>query len=317
MPACQTGTDSESQTPAPAPSLTLKTASYEGTGSPQCIKELGFQPVLVIIKGDTSEWTVWRSGSMEGDTTADFASGQPNIKDAITSLDPGAFSLGKDPSVNAKDVTYYYVAFADSPDIKVGSYVGDGVDGRSITGVGFQPALVFVKWDGLRTTVWTSTAQPEGASSFLHGQSDQPNFIRSLLPDGFQVSADPWVNQLETSTEAGAVYHYVAFREAPGHLQIGTYVGDNTRSQAITGIGFQPDYLWIKRNSAESRAVHRPSSLSGDATLRFGDVPNGPGEITALLPDGFQVGPEAAVNFAGDFAGDTYYYVAWKSSGGP
>ena len=159
-PACQTGTPSKSQTPAPAQSLTLKTASYEGTGSPRCIRELGFQPVLVIIKGDTGEWAVWRSSSMKGDSTADFANGQPNIQDAITSLDPGAFSLGKDPSVNGKGVKYYYVAFADSPDIKVGSYVGDGVDGKSITGVAFRPALVFLKWDGLRTAVWTSTAQP-------------------------------------------------------------------------------------------------------------------------------------------------------------
>src|SRR3970040_1142808 len=65
VPACQTGTDSESQTPVPAPSLTLKTASYEGTGSPQCIRELGFQPVLVIIKGDTGAMNVWCHSSMQ------------------------------------------------------------------------------------------------------------------------------------------------------------------------------------------------------------------------------------------------------------
>lgn len=312
MPACQVDSIGEPPTPSPESSLTLTVGSYEGAGSPQCISDLGFDPVVVIIKGDTGEFSVWRSSSMEGDSTADFASGQPNIENAITSLDSDAFSLGEDATVNAEDVTYYYVAFAASPEIKAGSYVGDATEGRSISDVGFQPALVFLKWDGPRSAVWRSTTQPDEVSSFFDGQADRTGIIQEFEADGFLVGSDPWVNN-DGGPDDPATYHYVAFREVPGRLAMDSYVGDGSGSTDITDIGFQPDYVWIKRDSDRSKAVHRPSSLSGDATLRFEGVSNGSGEITALLPDGFQVGSEPSVNSQGD----TYYYIAWKSSTGP
>lgn len=312
VPACRTVTTSEPSAPSPAATLTLKVGLYEGTGSAQCIRGVGFQPVLVIIKGDSSEWAVWHSSSMQGDSTADFASGQANFEGGITSLDPDAFSLGEHEAVNDVGVTYYYVAFADSPDINVGSYIGDGTDGRRITGVGFEPALVFLKWDGLRTAAWRSTTHPEGVSSFFHGSGDRTNFIGTFDADGFQVSSDAWVNQPGDPNNP-STYHYVAFREVPGRLKTGTYVGDGSNNREIIDVDFQPDYVWIKRSADESKALHRPSSLTGDQTLRFERGANAEDQIQALQADGFKVGSEPSVNFDGD----TYNYVAWKSSSGP
>lgn len=311
-PACLSGTATVPPTPTPVADLTLKVGSYEGTGSPQCIRGVGFQPVLVIIKGDTGEFTVWRSSSMEGDSTADFASGRPNVEGGITSLDADAFALGKDETVNAENVTYYYVAFADSPEIKAGSYVGNGREGRSIRGVGFQPALVFLKWDGPRSAIWRSMSHQEEDFSFFDGQRDGTGFIGSLVPDGFEVGSDSWVND-SGGADNPSTYHYVAFRDVPGRITTGSYVGDSSGNREIIGIGFQPDYVWVKRDSDKSKAVHRPSSLLEDATLRFEAVANAADEITALLPDGFQVGSESSVNAEGD----TYNYVAWKASNGP
>jgi len=290
----------------------MDVGSYEGTGSSQCVRGIGFQPILVIIKGDTDGFSVWNSRSMEEDSTADFASGQPNIEDGIASLDPDAFSLGKDATVNAEGVTYYYVAFADSPEINVGSYVGNGRDGRRIASIGFQPALLFLKWDGPRSAVWRSITLPEGVTSSFDGQGDLTNFISAFEADGFKVGSDSWVNNKGASDDP-SIYHYVAFREAPGLLQTGSYTGDGSDDRDISDVGFQPDFLWIKRSSPDSKAVHRTSSLPDDSTLRFESVANGEDEIQALQSDGFQVGTGAAVNFDGD----TYYYVAFKASSGP
>ena len=293
--------------PSPEPSLTLQVDSYLGAGNPQCVSGIGFQPVLVIIRSETGEWAVWRSSSMVGDSTADFAAGLPNFDDRITSLDPDAFSLDADSTINNR-IIYHYVAFANSPDIKVGSYVGDGIDGRSITGVGFQPAMVFLKRDGDGAAVWSSISHPEGVSSFFGAEEDRENLILLLESDGFQLSSDPLVNAGDGST-----YHYVAFREAEDLLATGTYTGDGSDDRDINDVDFEPDYVWIKRSTAESGAVHRPSSLDGDETLRFTREPTGSDEIKALLSDGFQIGDEPSVNFDGD----TYHYVAWKSSSGP
>ena len=313
-PACQTDATTESPPPSPEAGLTLSVGSYEGTGSPQCIRGLGFQPVLVIIKGNAfASWTLWRSSSMEGDSTADFAAIKSNSfwQNGITSLDPDAFSLGKIGSVNAEGITYYYVAFADSPDIDVGSYIGDGVDGRTIS-VGFQPALVFLKPDLFRPAVWSSATHPEGVTSGFHRGDDATNFILGFEADGFKVGSDISVNG-EDPRGPVLTYHYVAFREAPGRLETGTYIGDGSDNRQITDIGFQPDYVWIKRSSFESRAVHRPSSLPGDETLQFGNETNSADQIKALEGDGFRVGSHPHVNFDGD----TYHYAAWKASNGP
>jgi len=247
---------------------------------------------------------------MEGDSTADFAASKPNSfwEDSITSLDPGAFSLGKNAGVNAEGVTYHYVAFADSPDIKVGSYIGDGKDGRSVTGVGFQPALVFLKLDAARPAIWSSATHPEGISSVFRAGEDMTGLIRGFEADGFQVGSDISVNSMNPGG-AVSTYHYVAFREAPGRLNTGTYIGDGSDDQEITDIGFQPDYVWIKRSSVDSRAVHRTSSLTGDVTLQFGNEPNNIDQIKALQRDGFRVGSHPNVNIEGD----TYHYAAWKS----
>ncbi len=305
--ACRTGAPTEPPPPGPEASLTLQTGSYIGDGRLQCVSGIGFQPVLVIIKAESGEWALWRSSSMEVGFSAHFASAGGNFGGAIRSLDPDAFSLGQSSVVNNR-LRYHYVAFAASPDTKVGSYVGDGTDGRSITGVGFQPAIVFLKHDGVGAAVWSSISHPEGVSSFFGAVEDRADLIRGFEADGFQLSADPLVNAGDGST-----YHYVAFREAPGLLVTGTYTGDGSADRDITGVGFQPDYVWIKRSTADSAAVHRPSSLADDETLRFTRQPTGTNEITALQPDGFQVGSGPSVNFDGD----TYHYVAWKSSNGP
>ncbi len=310
-PACRTEAATEAVTPNPMASFTMGVGSYEGTGTPQCIRGVGFQPVLVIIKGDVGEPTVWRSSSMEGDFTTDFVSAQAPFEDGITSLDPDAFSVGEDARVNAEGVGYDYVAFADSPDIKAGSYTGDDMDDRSISGVGFRPALVFLRVTEGRSAVWRPESFPEGMSDAFSHAGDVGNLIQGFEADGFQVGSDAFVNL------AGFIYHYIAFPEVPGHLTTGTYTGDGSNNREVADVGFQPDYVWVKRASEEGEPedepVHRPSSLAGDATLSFGNITNASDQITDLLPDGFEVGSEPAVNSEGE----TYYYVAWKASSGP
>lgn len=300
---CRTET---SATPSPEASLTLNVGSYEGTGSPQCIRGLGFDPVLVIVKGDTDQVAVWRSSSMDFALDLAVAQDPEFVKDSIASLDLDAFSLGKHPAVNKKDVSYFYVAFADSPGINVGSYVADGEPGMIVSGIGFEPALVLVRRANAGGAVWRSIAHEEGVSSFFNDAVDTSDAIVGFERDGFRVGSHDYVNAFPST------YHYVAFRDAPSHLQMGTYVGDGRNNRDVTGIGFQPDYVWIK-NAADSRPVHRTSSVAGDVSLRFAQLPNTIDGIQALLPDGFQVGSEANVNSDGD----TFHYVAWKANSGP
>jgi len=95
-----------------------------------------------------------------------------------------------------------------------------------------------------------------------------------------------------------------------------TYTGDGANPRSITGVGFKPDLLWIKkRNSADdnvwfdstrgpqkeliSNSTAAEATKSGDAIISFDS-------------DGFTTGNNGAINANGD----TYVAWCWKANGG-
>ena len=58
----------------------------------------------------------------------------------ITSLAADGFTLAAGNRVNAAGITYHYIAWNEIAGLMdTGSYTGNAVDNRNITGVGFQP----------------------------------------------------------------------------------------------------------------------------------------------------------------------------------
>lgn len=97
------------------------------------------------------------------------------------------------------------------------------------------------------------------------------------------------------------------------YFQAGTYTG-NGSTLTITGLRFQPDFVWIKgRSGATDHALYdavrgvqkRLESNTTDAEV------TSDGGVTAFTSDGFTVGSLAQVNTNGA----TYVYWAWKANG--
>ena len=97
------------------------------------------------------------------------------------------------------------------------------------------------------------------------------------------------------------------------YFQAGTYTG-NGSSQTITGLRFQPDFVWIKgRSGATDHALYdavrgvekRLESNTFDVEVATD------GGVTAFTSDGFTVGSLAQVNTNAA----TYVYWAWKANG--
>lgn len=98
-----------------------------------------------------------------------------------------------------------------------------------------------------------------------------------------------------------------------------TYTGTGT-SQAITGLGFQPDLVWIKQRNGSGHNVLTDSSRGVQKQLEITDTEGGtqPAEstntdgVTAFGADGFTVGGDA------EYSGNTNTYVAWcwRANGG-
>lgn len=131
--------------------------------------------------------------------------------------------------------------------IKTGTYTGNGSDNRAITGIGFQPTLVWIKpkdttanngamsWDALGSD---KSFDPTGSST------PSANMIQSFDVDGFTIGTEANVNT------SGVDYVWVAMTGADSYVKTGSYVGNGTSSNIVSGVGFQPDFIIIKRNGS-------------------------------------------------------------------
>ena len=274
------------------------------------ISGLGFQPDVVIIKGDVTQVAVIRTSSMTGDVSKPLTGATALTANMIQSLDLSGYTVGTNATVNGNAgcpltcTTYYSISYRAGPGaMKVGSYLGTSGASNPITGIGFSPELVFIMSEGAHEAVHYSSANTAEFHNFGVGAGTAAAGIIALTADGFTVgTANTSVNL------TGVRYHYIAWNEIPGQMDVGSYVGNVTDNRNITGVGFEPEYAIVKEVNAEP-AMHRPASVvrGTDSSLFFSATVNAADRIQALQPDGFQIGVNADINEA-----DTFVYYAWK-----
>ena len=146
------------------------------------------------------------------------------------------------------------------------------------------------------------------------GNSDENGFgdFKYAVPAGFLALCSGNLPLAEEIDPAKTNSNYV------GEKQFGivTYTGTGS-SNAITGVNFQPDLVWIKkRNSAttgnnmlvdSSRGVQK--SLASNSSGAEGNDTNG---LTAFGSDGFTVNTDDNYNKSSD----TYVAWCWRANGG-
>jgi hypothetical protein len=190
--------------------------------------------------------------------------------------------------------------------LALGSYTGDGTDNRQITGIGFQPDLVIMRArDSGQYAVWrSSTMSGDKTAYFAQAAALFANAIQSLDSDGFTVGTHATVNS------NGVTYDWQAFKDnGVPDFKVGTFTGDGTDNRDITALGFDPDFVTIKRDGLWY-GRWRTSSNSGDQAVSFTDDGDQSNEIQAFVTDGFQVGTGQNAN------GAPYHWFAFKAVAG-
>jgi len=183
------------------------------------------------------------------------------------------------------------------------TYLGTGSDNLVITGLGFQPDVVIVKADdNYPAYMRTATLPNELSLSLVDQEFPAPKRIMVFTSDGFTVGNDPGVNS------AGIIYHFMAFRAAPGEMDVGYYKGNGFDNHNVTGLGFDPDYVIV--SSEDFTFPYQRSSVTSDGfCMSFRSDGTFSNHIQRMIPDGFQVGSDWTVNQAGW----RHHYVAWKA----
>jgi hypothetical protein len=201
--------------------------------------------------------------------------------------------------------TFSAAACFNTQRMATGSYTGDAVDGRAIS-IGFQPDLVFVKADTAGTEVAvarTSSMTGDVTKSMFGAFALAPDLIQSLTATGFTVGAATQVNR------NGTTYRWAAFKSGCGTLQVGSYVGNGGATQAINGLGFQPE-LVILMPASNNYPTQRFSGMT--TSFRFEAHTGSANVINSLNATGFTVGNSADANTNGV----TYHYVALNAVAG-
>jgi hypothetical protein len=299
--------------PAGSGTYDMAQGTYVGTGSGTTLSGLSFAPDLVIIKSSTNQNGVFRTSLMQGDRTAYTAAATANFAGGILSLNSDGFSIGTSATVNAAAATYQWVAFgnasridrrAGAADFFVGQYIGNGVDSQDIRGLPIDPALVFAKaTNAASSAAWRTTDQVGDTTLFLSATTAAANVIQQLYTDGFQRGTAANANTV------AVIYDFFVFGVGD-RFTTGTYTG-NGAARNISGLPFQPDYLWTKKTTGGTarQAAARVSDFLTNQSFFFANTANLADRITNFILQGFSLGNTVEVN-ENTF---TYQYVGWNN----
>ena len=113
---------------------------------------------------------------------------------------------------------------------------------------------------------------------------------------------------------------YSTIKNPSEHFNTVLYTGDGSADQSMTGVGFQPDFLWIKRRNASERHVLTSTQMGqGDGTYKWIDCSDTAGQfaggtgVESFDSDGFTIKTSDSTWNA---SGSTYVFWSWKGNGG-
>jgi hypothetical protein len=296
---------------------------------------LNSAPELIITKNlnDSEHWVVgnssvgWTKGLYLSAIIAAFTNNKIYGVDptsTVYTVSGGGFD-STNTLVNTINKNYIAYTFHSVDGYsKIGSYAGTGASGNSIV-TGFRPAFVMMKaYDD--TSDWfivdnkRNLTDPRNSNLRPNNSNAEANAASGLnfLSNGFEFTGAAF-------NDNNVSWIYMAFAEENAQpepelansFNVVTYTG-NGGTQAITGVGFEPDLVWFKdRGGVYSHSLY--NSISGrDRFLRSNSTnsestgASATQDLVSFDTNGFTLGTDYhTVNNAN---GRNYVAWCWKAS---
>ncbi len=188
----------------------MSLGTYSGSGSSQAITGTGFQPDFVMMIPHNANSTAFRTSAMLNNKSYYLDSGDSGFTSGLTSFDTNGFHVSG-YQVNSSGTTYHYIAWkAAAGRMVVGSYVGNGANPRSISGLGLNPELMMIRADTYANAVFRPAALTGDNTLTFNNSAVGSGKIKSLQIDptnnnDFQVGSDGSVNSNSVA------YYYVGW----------------------------------------------------------------------------------------------------------
>lgn len=319
----------------------FKTVLYEGTGATQYISNVGMDLEtdggLVWIKNRYSTQSHRLYDSVRGanlqissnQTAAEGNSG------GLTSFDSNGFSLDNWASVNTNGNTYVSWVFKGGGDavsntdgditsqvsanteagFSIVKYIGNGLSSEQTVGHGmdYPPELVIIKdLDNVRDWyVYTDIIDGSMDVLYLNKTDAKVNSSRtSPTSNVYKIAGNTTLNKSNQN------FISYCFHSVSGYSSIGTYSGTSSTGNAITGLGFQPNWLMVKRTDASGNSWlivdNRRVESNGNLSELFANATTAEttGYDIDFTSDGFTLNTTTTnANASGT---DNYIYMAFK-----
>jgi len=241
------------------------------------------------------------------------------------------FYLGNSDESNKSGTATIAYCFAEVAGFSsIGGYSGNGSDNGPIINTGFEPAWLMIKVVTGTADGWfmvdnkRDTSNPRAVRVFANsnvGDAEEPGAQVDFLTNGFQLRGSGG-GQGQTN-KSGSAYVYIAFASDPStpvladSFGLTTYTGNGASGNSITGLGFQPSFVWIKsRSGTISDWNHtlmdavRNSSSSLSSNTTGAEVINANG-LESFDADGFTVGSAGG---GWNYSGSNYVAWCWKAN---
>ena len=297
---------------------------------------LGVEPDLVIVKNLNLSTQSWNTYVKNVTTTnaqfltlnTDAANGNTaNPRFIPGNFSSSVFSVGNDNSTNGVSGVDTYIAYCFASVAgysSIGSYTGNGSTNGPIVNTGFEPAFVMTKKTS-GTSSWAmfdnkrNTSNPRinflRANSSDAEQTDPTNYAINFFSNGFQ-----WNGNGNDGNINGETYIYIAFAADPSTAPVladsfanKLYTGTGS-TQSITGLGFSPNYVWMKQTTFVDNHYNMDSVRGAGFRIHSNltSEQNGPdtNRFTSFDTDGFTIGSDPSVNQSGS----GFVTWNWKAS---
>ena len=201
-------------------------------------------------------------------------------------------------------------------------YTGNGVGGTNITGVGFQPDLVWIKRrSATEFHVWNDAVRgvPKNIYSNSTNAEDSGSLMSAIISDGFTVQTDGSVNfngstyvawnWLANNTSgstntSGSITSTVAANTTAG-FSIVKYTGTGANATVGHGLGVAPSMIIVKRRDSTANwfVYHASIGNNGYVMLNLTDAKDQPNSTvwnnTSPTSSLFSLGTSSGPNASG------------------
>jgi hypothetical protein len=313
--------------------------SYVGTGASGNTVVTGFEPAFVMVKrtDGTGVWVMLdnkrnltnpKNSSLYANTSAQEDTGSTSGFYPMNFYENGFEPIQNTGDYNASGGSYIYMAFAADPttiepslEDSFNTVVYSGTSGtQSITGVGFQPDLVWAKNRTAAPTAHILSDSVRGikqlTSSGTDAEGSSTNMITSYDSDGFGVGdafalcnasgynfvAWCWKGaEIPAINSNGSIPSVVSANPAAG-FSIVSYTGTDVNNTIGHGLGIAPNVIIIKDRTVGRnwRVYHSAIGTAGqNLKLNTTDVASSDAAIfQSTTPTGnvFYVGASGDVN---------------------